>query len=821
MKLIAALSLVFSLFSSLALGASPHPWPNFRGNSLNNGQSPLPLLETRSPSTRPVTFHTRGIIWGTPVVDASGHVYVGTSAKLFHKLSSNGKELWRYQIKDLPDSLIDSAAALTATGKVIVPGGDGYLHALDQATGRLLWTYGADDADPDQVKTGETVNSFEGNVTVHDGRIYAGCDNGFVYALNDEGKLLWRFQTGFMVWSSPAFSPDGSWMAVGSLDRHLYLLDPVKGTLLAKMKTDGDVKSSPATDGENLYFGTSAEQVFGVKVVKSGSGYSLEKKWVFPTTGEVYSSPALKDGALYFGTLRGYFHAIDAATGKARWLYNARTPIAASPLISSDGAVVFGAKNSKLYALSAETGERIWSYRTSTSLYKANLDSSPSLLRGSDGAVRVAVGSYGGKVFLVPAAYCSSHSSDSSCEIGGKEDQVDHEGPIAADSAELRFVDREGRLLQHSREPISLFEPLQMGLVAYEEGHQVENAAISEFPLKVEVEPKAKLRVVVSSDGTLLNLIPEEALAPGTTYTIKVKGKYYRNTHWLWNRFKWLGLRSFQGNLQVSTDPHSGNLPSGNPTRLWGVDSMYLTQPQALDTYIPAALDGQAFLVSAFGFSPGSDRFLLLAQPALPSLKQPIPLTEPSKSFVLEARSSGRHFVARGSMSIAAMGGAMTFKEAQFSGKLADSGAIERGEFFVNSSCLDIKGNGADYNFPLSLVSWICNAKLHVIGLGPLAGREIKQPPASAALGLQLKLEEDGKTLTLADSGKSLARDRSHLVNLVEYDAGEAKVLRFEAQEIQPACWKESNSCRINLSGKPAPAGAAQAVFVNQDYFPL
>jgi len=475
---------------------------------------------------------------------------------------------------------------------------------------------------------------------------------------------------------------------------------------------------------------------------------------------------------------------------------------------------LFGAKNSKLYALKMETGERLWSYRTSNSLYKANLDSSPSLFRGADGVVGVAVGSYGGKIFLIPADQCRREKPDEACERGGQEDLVAHEGPIEANSAELRFVSRDGRALSRASEPVGLFEPIQLRLIAYENGHQVENAAISEIPLSVDVEPAVAFRSVVSSDGTLMNILPTKGFAPGTRYKIRVKGSYYRNTHWVWNRFKWLGMRAFQGNIEFETAENKSTLPVDRPSRLWGVQSMYLTQPQALDTYIPAALDGQAFLVSGFAFQPQSGRFLLLAQPALPTQNRPIGIPEPSKSFVLEAESLGRHFVARGAMSIAAMGGAMTFKEAQFSGVLAESGRIEKGGFFVNSSCLDIKGNGTSYQFPLTLVSWICNSRLHVVGLGPLEGQELDSPVLPE--GLTAVLAQDQRSILVKDPLKKLSREAHHLVNFVEYDPSSVKVHRSKATELLPSCWSNIEECKIDLPTGSSPKGAQRVVFLNQ-----
>ena len=69
--------------------------------------------------------------------------------------------------------------------------------------GRLLWrseaAYGVPNLD------GEIVNAFEGNIQIDiHGRIYAGCDNDYIYCYDYQGKLIWAYKTNMMVWSCGA-----------------------------------------------------------------------------------------------------------------------------------------------------------------------------------------------------------------------------------------------------------------------------------------------------------------------------------------------------------------------------------------------------------------------------------------------------------------------------------------------------------------------------------------------------------------------------------------------------------------------------------------
>src|SRR5579871_56668 len=109
------------ILSALLLFSMPAhaDWNVFRGGFLNNGRSDVAL--DHAADGAPFSFATRGLVWGTPVVDREGNAYVGSSDKRFYKLSRDGKLAWSAAIFDRPDALIDSAAALTPSGKVVVP----------------------------------------------------------------------------------------------------------------------------------------------------------------------------------------------------------------------------------------------------------------------------------------------------------------------------------------------------------------------------------------------------------------------------------------------------------------------------------------------------------------------------------------------------------------------------------------------------------------------------------------------------------------------------------------------------------------------------
>ena len=113
------------------------------------------------------------------------------------------------------------------------------------------------------------------------------------------GTLLWKFETGVNVTSSPAIGADGT-IYVGSrgLDRKLYAINGKSGVKLWEFETGGSVESSPAISSDGtVYIGSRDKKLYAL------SGKSEVKLWEFETGAGVYSSLAIgSDGTVYVGS---------------------------------------------------------------------------------------------------------------------------------------------------------------------------------------------------------------------------------------------------------------------------------------------------------------------------------------------------------------------------------------------------------------------------------------------------------------------------------------------------------------------------------------
>ncbi len=107
-----------------------------------------------------------------------------------------------------------------------------------------------------------------------------------------------------------------------------------------------------------------------------------------------YSSPALAgDGhTVIFGGRDKLVHALDAATGKERWTFSARSAVDASPAVL--GNRVFAAdKSGQLFALDVDTGKPVWRFDVG-----AGIEASPAIAAG-----RLVIGASDGTLYCFGA----------------------------------------------------------------------------------------------------------------------------------------------------------------------------------------------------------------------------------------------------------------------------------------------------------------------------------------------------------------------------------------------------------------------------------
>ena len=121
---------------------------------------------------------------------------------------------------------------------------------------------------------------------------------------------------------------------------------------------------------------------------------SLSLLWKYEVGESIDSSAAIVDDVVYVGAGTGDLVALDLATGKLRWKYQAGNPIGESSPAVARGTVFVGDTVGILHAVRAKDGKRLWTFKT-----EAEIKSSPVVVDTT-----VLAGSYDGHLYALDAA---------------------------------------------------------------------------------------------------------------------------------------------------------------------------------------------------------------------------------------------------------------------------------------------------------------------------------------------------------------------------------------------------------------------------------
>lgn len=192
-------------------------------------------------------------------IDADGTVYWGGADGVVRAVNTDGSTKWTKGTQ----GVVSAAPAVGSGGTVYVGSFDSYLYALDAATGSTAWTFKTGDH---IVATVALDQDKSGNTTT----IYLASTDGHLYALGRRGELLWEYDTGQPVRSSPAvgLGPKGEHPGIvylGGGDGKLYAFDGATGRRRwsfdttssdPELRDRNDVTSSVALGADGVYAGT-------------------------------------------------------------------------------------------------------------------------------------------------------------------------------------------------------------------------------------------------------------------------------------------------------------------------------------------------------------------------------------------------------------------------------------------------------------------------------------------------------------------------------------------------------------------------------------
>jgi outer membrane protein assembly factor BamB len=355
------------------------PWPVQGGNDRHTGQSVYVGPQTSHQKWAPLL--TEGWGFGSPVVDANGTIYIGTSGNL-HAYNPDGTLKWTYANRS---NHFWSTPALGANGLLYVQS-DGELRAFDTSSKpnppqRLRWSsptaedgfrsspligfdrmvfmagpsgdpsgqiyaFDADEGTPKWTFPSGGTNDASPVLTL-DGDLVIPAVSGLVYGLTAKGEQRWSipFSEGGSV-ASPVTGPDGT-VFLGTFDGTLYSIDPTTGASQS-IKIANEILSLAIDAEGTLYAGTQSQII---AITYSAGWHPDWRKWVFPISNiqKGVSGIAIDaEGTIYVNAEKLYALNPD---GTLKWIADSIINPVNSPTIAADGTLYVQDVDGTLYAV--------------------------------------------------------------------------------------------------------------------------------------------------------------------------------------------------------------------------------------------------------------------------------------------------------------------------------------------------------------------------------------------------------------------------------------------------------------------------------------
>ncbi len=154
-------------------------------------------------------------------------------------------------------------------------------------------------------------NKITSEIKASDGKVYIGTDNGaFICLSSEDGKELWQYQADDAIRTNPVIWKN--LVLFGCDDHHLYFLDQ-EGRLVRKFDTGGKLRASLLVDGDSLYFGTEDRHLHCVDLNHSRT------RWKIRTGAETFIPPAVDNNKIFFLCWNCVLYCLNKNSGTILW----------------------------------------------------------------------------------------------------------------------------------------------------------------------------------------------------------------------------------------------------------------------------------------------------------------------------------------------------------------------------------------------------------------------------------------------------------------------------------------------------------------------
>ncbi len=278
------------------------------------------------------SYESLGAIWAAPAIAPDGRVLVGSEDSLFYGFAPGGRLLWSYKASEG----FSGWPALLERKTVAVGNRNGTLYLFD-LDGQLLG----------KVALG---GAALGPAAVSSGRLYVATAAGQLVAVSPrERRVLWSHPCECTPSSWPALDPGGRRIYLGCSDGSVLAVDE-RGTRLLRVATGpGPVRGGLAASRQGVVLATARGEVIALDT-------EGKPRWRFSAKRPIDGGlAALPDGGVAFGSEAGELVAL-GPDGAPRWRLQVDAAIRSTPSLTADGKLLVGSEGGTLYLVELRTG---------------------------------------------------------------------------------------------------------------------------------------------------------------------------------------------------------------------------------------------------------------------------------------------------------------------------------------------------------------------------------------------------------------------------------------------------------------------------------
>jgi outer membrane protein assembly factor BamB len=278
--------------------------------------------------------------------------------------ASDGKTIWeqRYEAPLAKTHVTQfgegpRATPLISGGTIYAVGVSGKLHALDKASGKVLWSHDL------WGELGGTVldHGYASSPVEYGSTLIAlvgGTGHGIVAFDKADGKIVWKSQDFQNSYSSPRIlKVNGKDQLVTFMATELVALDPKTGALLWTHPHENqwrqNINMPMLIDGNRLFLSAPEAGAKGLKLVAEGDKTRVEEVWATRKI-QFYHVTAVSEGDWAYGSTGqaapAFLAAINMRTGEIGWRERG---MAKANVIWADGKLVVLDEAGKLYLATA------------------------------------------------------------------------------------------------------------------------------------------------------------------------------------------------------------------------------------------------------------------------------------------------------------------------------------------------------------------------------------------------------------------------------------------------------------------------------------